>query len=77
MKPAYTEAADELLGSNHAIAAVDCTKNRKIAGRYEITGYPTVMYFKNGDPTEYTSGRDKASIVAFLNGYLLETFLFT
>lgn len=66
MKPAYTEAADELLGSAHSLAAVDCTKHRKIGERYKVKGYPTIKYFKDGKPTEYNSGRDKNALVSFM-----------
>uniref|UniRef100_A0A7M5XDK5 Thioredoxin domain-containing protein n=1 Tax=Clytia hemisphaerica TaxID=252671 RepID=A0A7M5XDK5_9CNID len=66
MKPAYTEAANELLGTDHAIAAVDCTKNRKLASKYSISGYPTLKYFKDGQPSDYDAGRDKDSIVSYL-----------
>jgi len=66
MKPAYTEAANELLGTDHAIAAVDCTKNRKLASKYSISGYPTLKYFKDGQPSDYDGGRDKDSIVNYL-----------
>lgn len=75
MKPAYTEAANELLGTDHSIAAVDCTKNRKLASRFGISGYPTLKYFKDGgQPTDYDAGRDKDSIVNFLIQYVRFTF---
>ena len=71
MKPAYTEAANELLGTDHSIGAVDCTKNRKLASRFGISGYPTLKYFKDGEqPSDYDGGRDKDSIVNFLIQYV-------
>ena len=68
MKPAFTEAANELLGTDHSIAAVDCTKNRKLASRFDISGYPTLKYFKDGGkPIDYDAGRDKDAIVSYLS----------
>lgn len=68
MKPAYTEAAGDLVGKDHVLAAVDCTKNRKVAGKYEIKGYPTLKYFKDGKDSEYEGGRSKEDLISFLTG---------
>ncbi|XP_062519566.1 protein disulfide-isomerase A5-like, partial [Corticium candelabrum] len=44
MKPAYGDAAEQMHNSGHSgiLAAVDCTKQRKLADRFEIKGFPTV-----------------------------------
>nr|WDU65913.1 putative disulfide isomerase Tcis_disulfideisomerase_A5like [Tityus cisandinus] len=51
MKPEYTNAAANLKIQNipGILCAVDATKEKGIAERYKITGYPTVKYFKNGE----------------------------
>ncbi|XP_067130609.1 protein disulfide-isomerase A5 isoform X2 [Centruroides vittatus] len=51
MKPEYTNAAANLKMQNipGILGAVDATKEKSIAERYKITGYPTVKYFKNGE----------------------------
>lgn len=48
MKPDYTEAAETIKseGLTSVLAAVDATKNRKLAEDYKIKGFPTLKYFK-------------------------------
>jgi len=43
MKPAYSEAAQELQNKNarSVLAAVDCTKEKSLAKKFDIGGYPT------------------------------------
>lgn len=66
MKPAYTEAANEMLNQDHVIAAVDCTKNRLTASKYNIEGYPTLKHFNKEKPVDYEGGRSKAEIMSYL-----------
>ena len=40
--------------------------HKDIMEKYNIKGYPTIMVFENGTPTEYTNGRDEKSIESFL-----------
>lgn len=51
MKPEYTEAAEQLKedGLSGVLAAVDATKSPSVSSRFEIKGYPTVKYFKDGE----------------------------
>ncbi len=47
MKPDYVEAAKEL-GENGIIAALDVNKpeNGVVRQKYNITGFPTLLYFR-------------------------------
>ena len=40
--------------------------HKDIMEKYNIKGYPTIMVFENGTPSEYTKGRDEKSIESFL-----------
>ena len=48
MKPEYEEAATQLkaAGVDGTFAAVDATKENDLGKKYEVTGFPTVIYFK-------------------------------
>uniref|UniRef100_A0A8R1HL18 Protein disulfide-isomerase n=1 Tax=Caenorhabditis japonica TaxID=281687 RepID=A0A8R1HL18_CAEJA len=65
LAPKYDEAADLLNGEGSTIrlAKVDATENQALATKYEVRGYPTILYFKNGKPTKYTGGRSTSQIV--------------
>eukprot|EP00919_Chromeraceae_sp_WS-2016_P012935 GHVR01030289.1.p1 GENE.GHVR01030289.1~~GHVR01030289.1.p1 ORF type:complete len:409 (+),score=104.14 GHVR01030289.1:245-1471(+) len=45
------------------LAKVDVTVERDIGDRFNIKGYPTLKYFKNGKDTEFDGGRTAQSIV--------------
>ncbi|XP_077869020.1 protein disulfide-isomerase A5-like [Saccoglossus kowalevskii] len=51
MKPEYSEAATQLIDEevDGVLAAVDATVATEVAKRYEVKGYPTVKYFKDGE----------------------------
>jgi len=64
LKPAWKEAARKLKGIVK-VAAIDASdeKNRNVAARYGIKGFPTIKVFKNGVPTDYNGARDAKSII--------------
>ena len=69
MKPHYTAAADQLKrdGVNGVLAAVDATQARELAEKYEVKGFPTVKYFKDGEYLyEYGYDRKTEAIVEFM-----------
>lgn len=69
LAPEYEKAADQLLeaGSPVKLAKVDCTVQQQIAQQFEIQGYPTLKWFRNGKATEYQGPRDASGIVAWVN----------
>jgi protein disulfide-isomerase A1 len=52
------------------LAKVDATEAREVASQHEVTGYPTIKFFKNGSAKKYEGGRDASSIV---NWYVKKT----
>lgn len=68
MKPVYNNVARRLIDEkiDGVIAAVDATKETKLAERFKIKGFPTVKYFKNGKFAWDYSERAEEKIYAFM-----------
>ncbi|KAK0050068.1 protein disulfide-isomerase A5, partial [Biomphalaria pfeifferi] len=68
MKPGYTEAAQFLKDEEipGVLAAVDATKEKKIALENNIKGFPTIRYFRNGEFAFEVNERDKDKIIEFM-----------
>jgi len=68
LAPEYAKAAGILAekGSPIALAKLDATEEPKIAEQFEVRGYPTLKFFKNGKDTEYNGGRTADTIVSWL-----------
>lgn len=39
------------------ILQVDATQAQTLAEKYEVQGYPTLLWFENGKQSKYTGGR--------------------
>lgn len=69
LKPQYSMAATEVK-NKHVIAAMDMEKpeNNQVRKRFNITGFPTLLFFENGQP-KYTFEGDntKDGIISFLS----------
>ena len=55
LAPEYDKAAKALLDENSEIklAKVDATESSVCAKKYNVQGYPTIKFFKNGVATDY------------------------
>ncbi|KAJ3610539.1 hypothetical protein NHX12_022631 [Muraenolepis orangiensis] len=64
--PIYEKIAQTLKESDPPIlvAKVDATKASAVAGRFEVSGYPTFKILKNGQPLDYDGERTEEAIVA-------------
>lgn len=68
MKPDYTAVANELKSSGIAgvLAAVDATKEQKLAKEYGITGFPSLKYFADGKFAWDFNERSREKIKQFM-----------
>lgn len=66
LAPEYEKAATALktAGSKAKIAKVDATVEKGAASPYGVRGYPTLLYFENGENVEKYSGARTAEAIA-------------
>lgn len=60
--------------NNIKIAKVDCTTSSEICAQQDITGYPTLKFFKESrrDNVRFRGTRDLPSLTTFINEQLRE-----
>ncbi|KAG0207945.1 hypothetical protein BGX28_000958 [Mortierella sp. GBA30] len=72
LAPVYEELGQAFAGKDDKvlIAKVDADAHRELGSRYGIKGFPTLKWFPNGvngDPEDYSGGRDLDSLAGFVS----------
>lgn len=79
MVPEFTKLGEKISGdgklsSRVVVAKVDADKHREIGNRFDVKGFPTILYFARGKPVEshqpYQGGRSYKSFLEFLQKQL-------
>ena len=68
LAPEYAKAAKTLdkEGSDIKLAKVDATEAKKLASKFEIKGFPTLKFFRDGNAGDYEGGRTADDIVSWV-----------
>jgi len=73
MKPAWDQLGGDYAASSSVVVGdADCTIEKSVCEKFEVRGYPTVKYFKDGDVkgADYSGGRDYDSLKKFVEDEL-------
>jgi len=67
LKPDWEKLAKASAIKDTRIGKVDCTANKMTCDKYEVKGYPTLLYFRNGELLEtYTGSKTVESLKEYL-----------
>jgi len=68
LAPDWDALADQYAGSPSVlVGSVDCTadENSDLCSAHDVSGYPTLKYFKDGTAEDYNGGRDLDALRSF------------
>ena len=66
MKPIYAAAARILAEKKLHVAKLDATVHKKSAERFEIGGFPSIKFIREGEATDYNGQRSTEAITKFV-----------
>lgn len=67
LAPTFEEVATALKGEVN-VAKVDAAKERAIGSRFEIRGFPTILFLSHGNVYKYKGKRTKDALIEFAKG---------
>ncbi|GMH10949.1 hypothetical protein Nepgr_012790 [Nepenthes gracilis] len=66
LAPEYAAAATELKAEEVVLAKVDATEENELAHEYDVQGFPTILFFVDGERKPYNGQRTKEAIVTWI-----------
>jgi len=66
LAPEYEKAAERLKASGVPLAKIDATEEKELATRYNVRGFPTLLWFEDGNRNEYDGGRTSDEITEWV-----------
>jgi protein disulfide-isomerase-like protein len=72
MAPAYERLATNLLGEVN-VAEVNADKERGLRSRFDISGFPTIIFLRQGNVYKYKGPRTEEAFTKFVKGGYLDT----
>jgi len=66
LAPEYAQAATILKKDGVVLAKVDATEHAELGQKYQVEGYPTLLFFVNGVHKPYSGGRKADEIVSWV-----------
>jgi len=67
LAPEYEQAAIRLKEKGVRLAKVDATAEKDLASKYNVKGYPTLLWFDDGQDSPYDGGRTADEIVTWVD----------
>ncbi|PNY05140.1 protein disulfide isomerase-like 1-4-like [Trifolium pratense] len=66
LAPEYAAAATELKSENVVLAKVDATEESEVSQKFDVQGFPTILFFIDGVHKTYSGQRTKEAIVTWI-----------
>mmetsp|Transcript_43814 Transcript_43814/g.80005 ORF Transcript_43814/g.80005 Transcript_43814/m.80005 type:complete len:483 (+) Transcript_43814:76-1524(+) len=66
LAPEYEKAAASLTSTGIPLAKVDATEAKELGTRYNVKGFPTLIWFEDGNKNEYDGGRTAEEIIEWV-----------
>jgi len=70
LEPEFEQAATDLKEKGVSFGAVDATVQTELATKYEVKGYPTLLWFEDGEKHEFDGGRTAAAMVEWVESMI-------
>lgn len=68
LSPTWDKLAQEVFDKGVIVSKVDVTQNQELGKRFDIKGFPTLLFFRKGQMYKYQGPRTLEALSAFATG---------